>query len=55
LVPVPLGPLQKFEVVLHAALDQRLDRNITLDVMSGEGVFTKARISKYSYNVSQHV
>jgi hypothetical protein len=41
LVPVSLGPLQKFQVILHAALDQRFDRDVTLDAMSGEGVFRK--------------
>jgi hypothetical protein len=37
LVPVSLGPLQKFKVVLHAALDEGFDGDGALDTMSGEG------------------
>ena len=39
MIPIPLGPLKEFEVVLHLALNQLLNVNGTVDAMAGEAAY----------------
>jgi hypothetical protein len=39
LIPVPLGPLKKFEVVLHLTFDELLNVNRPVDAMACEAVY----------------
>ena len=45
LVPVPLGPLEEFEVVLHLALDQLFDIHRAVDAMSREAVYRESLLA----------
>lgn len=50
MIPVPLRPLEKFEVILHFAFYERLDRDGALDPMFGESNFSTrvlATVNRY--------
>jgi hypothetical protein len=46
LVPVSLGPLEKFEVVLHAALAKGLHGNGLLNRVFGEDVWNECYVRR---------
>jgi hypothetical protein len=52
LVPVSLGPLEKFEVVLHAALAEGLNGNGLLNRVFGEDVWNECYVRRVLVTMS---